>query len=636
MCGITGIYAFNDIGWFHSINLPKSNLAISHRGPDAGKIWTENRCGLGHRRLSILDLSSAANQPMTDPSGRYTIIFNGEIYNFQHLRKPLQDKGIQFNTSGDTEVLLQLLIHEGVSCLPKLHGFWAFAFYDKQEDELLIARDRFGIKPLVWYMDEDKFLFGSEMSAILAFGVPREIDYVSLFLYFQLCYVPEPHCIFKNMQKLPAAHYLKLKGRNLEIKRYYQTPCLAPSQFLKLSYEDAQKELLQRIEDSVQERMIADVPLGAFLSGGIDSSTVVAFASRFTNQLNTFSIGYKDEPLFDETKYANLVAKKYQTNHTVFTLTNDDLFEAIQELLNFYGEPFADSSAIPVYVLCKNTRKKVTVALSGDGGDEVFAGYNKHLGEWKARQRGWDTQLVKMMMPLLAKMPKNRNSFLGNKARQLYRFGSMMDLSPQERYWALCTWKKAEDVKSMLNLEVLSKVEEAELNKRIQGITQHIQGDDFNEILYADLQTLLPSDMLHKVDSMSMANALEVRVPLLDYRIVDFAFSLPSEYKINGKMKKRLLQDAVRPLLPAELYNRPKHGFDVPLAKGFRQELRGWVEELLKDDFIAEQGIFEVGYIRNLKNTVFNTQNFDQNQVWAILAFQYWWRKVTPVVKQEV
>lgn len=628
MCGITGIYAFNDVGWFHAINLSKSTEALRHRGPDAGQIWTANRCGLGHRRLSILDLSSAANQPMSDPSGRYTLVFNGEIYNFRQLRQALEKKGITFRTTGDTEVLLHLLIQEGATCLNKLHGFWAFAFYDQQENELLLARDRFGIKPLVWYMDEDKFLFASEVNAILAYGVPKDIDYTSLFLFFELNYVPEPYSIFKNVQKLPPAHYLTLKRREMRIERYYRVAYASPDTYLKISYEDAQKELLKHIEAAVEERMIADVPLGAFLSGGIDSSTIVAFAAKFTQHLNTFSIGYKDEPLFDETKYANLVAKKYQTNHTVFTLTNDDLFEAIQELLGFYGEPFADASAIPVYVLCKNTRKKVTVALSGDGGDEIFAGYNKHWGEWKARHKGWDAYLVGMLKPLLAKLPQNRNSFLGNKVRQLYRFASMMDLPPKERYWALCCWKSASEVARMCRQEVLANVEEAERTKRIATITHHLRGEDFNDVLYADVQMLLPSDMLHKVDSMSMANALEVRVPLLDYRIVDFAFSLPPEYKINGKMKKRLLQDAVRPLLPPELYNRPKHGFDVPLAKGFRRELRTWVEELLREDFIEAQGIFQTTYIRQLKQSIFQTNNFDQNQVWAILVFQHWWKNI--------
>lgn len=631
MCGISGIYAFNEIGQFFSINLHAANEALTHRGPDVGKLFLEDKTGLGHRRLSIIDLSADGNQPMTDESGRYTIIYNGEVYNYEALRKGLTDKGFTFQSDCDTEVVLKLYMHEGEACLNKLNGFFALAIFDKQENSLFLARDRMGIKPLVYYLDEDKFIFASEIPSLLAFNIPKELDYTSVYQYFQFSYIPAPHTAFKNIYKLMPGHCIKLKGRDMKVSQYYSVPFSQGCTYQNsLSYEGAKKQLLELLDDAVRMRLVADVPLGAFLSGGVDSSTIVALAAKYTKHLNTFSIGYKDEPLFDETKYANLVAKKYDTNHTVFKLGNDDFYAHIFNLLDMYGEPFADASQIPMYILCKETKKKVTVALSGDGADEVFAGYNKYLGEFRARENGFLARSLKQALPILRRLPKNRNSFLGNRIRQYHRFAEGMERSPQERYWYLTSWRSEQETQEMFATPIWDAIAQGNYSDRKSAILNNIKGDDFNEILHSDINVLLPNDMLHKVDSMSMANSLEVRVPFLDHRIVNFAFGLPAHYKINTTMKKRLLQDAVRYLLPKELYQRPKHGFDVPLAKGYKNELRGWISEMLDADFVAEQGLFNVDYINNLKNRVFESSNFDQNQVWAVLAFQHWWKKIEP------
>jgi asparagine synthase (glutamine-hydrolysing) len=566
---------------------------------------------------------------MTDPSGRYTIAFNGEIYNYQSLRQELEQQGVAFHSKSDTEVLLQLYIHEGERCLNKLNGFFAFAVYDEAEDTMFVARDRLGIKPLYYYLDEDKFLFSSEMRSLLAYNIPRELDAVSLYQYLQLSYIPAPATIFKQVHKLPPGHWIRVKkGEEARSEAFYEVPFSEGCTYEKsLGYEEAQRHLMALLDESVQLRMIADVPVGAFLSGGIDSSTIVALASRHTQHLNTFSVGYKDEPMFDETRYAKLVADRYKTEHTVFTLTNDDFYEHIFDLLDGYGEPFADASQIPVYILSQRTRRKVTVALSGDGADEVFGGYNKYLGEFKARERGLAARLLHQALPLWERLPQNRNSFLGNRVRQFHRFASSMDLSPQERYWFLCTWRSEADAQALLQPGLWQQVDAAEYARRKQAVVGAVKGKDFNEVLYADVKMLLPNDMLHKVDSMSMAHALEVRVPFLDHRVVNFAFSLPASYKINGNMKKRLLQDAVRDLLPKELYKRPKHGFDVPLAKGYKRELKSWIEGLLDPQFVAEQGIFRPEALQQLQARIFGGTNFDQNQVWALLAFQHWWKK---------
>ncbi|PIY11454.1 MAG: asparagine synthase (glutamine-hydrolyzing) [Flexibacter sp. CG_4_10_14_3_um_filter_32_15] len=634
MCGITGIFAFNEIGRFSLVRLQEATKRLEHRGQDAQRLYNDFFVGLGHRRLSILDLSSAANQPMSSKDERYTIVFNGEIYNFAALRKEfLSDlDNDDFETEGDTEVLLQLYIRFKEKCLEKLNGFFAFAVYDNQEQSIFIARDRTGIKPLLYYSDDDKFVFSSEMVSLMAYRFPKKIDWASLRLYFSLHYIPAPHTIFENVYKLPAGHYLKIKKKEVKLEKYYEVPATYENQdYSSISYEDSQKELVRLLEESVKLRLISDVPIGSFLSGGTDSSAIVALATRHTKHLNTFSIGYKDEPLFDETSYANLVAKKFSTNHIVFTLSNNDIFEAVFDMLPFLSEPFADSSAIPFYVLSKHTKQTASVALSGDGGDELFAGYNKYLGEYKVRNAGWKENLIKNNLGLLKKLPKSRNSFWGNKFRQLHRFAKAAGLSKQERYWFLSSFIDEQNVQNIFQSDIFDlSNEENKFQNRKNDYTKFISESkkgDINEMLYADMNLLLPNDMLHKADQFSMAHALEVRVPFLDHNVVNFAFQIEEKYKIDSKMKKRIVQDAFKTILPAELYNRSKHGFDVPLAKGFQTLLKPLVEQSLDRDFIQEQGIFSPVYTENLKQKVKQGTDYDQNHVWAFIVFQEWWKK---------
>jgi asparagine synthase (glutamine-hydrolysing) len=347
MCGITGVYAFSEIGRDYLDKIKASTDAIQKRGPDSQGHFYYDKCALGHRRLAILDLTADGAQPMTDESGRYTIVFNGEIFNFPDLKKKLIDKGYTFFSATDTEVLLKLYITEGKDFLKRLNGFFVFGIYDKEEDSLFIARDRMGVKPLLIYKDEDKLIFASEMKALLAFGISRKIDYTSLYQYLQFNYIPGPASIFKGVKKLEPGHYLFIRKNRVVKKAWYRIPYdKKKAKKNPLSYEQQQKELVTLMDQAVQRRLISDVPLGAFLSGGIDSSVIVALASRHTRQLNTFSIGYKDEPFFDETRYARLVADKYNTNHTVFSLTNQDLYDHLFDVLEYTDEPFADSSAL--------------------------------------------------------------------------------------------------------------------------------------------------------------------------------------------------------------------------------------------------------------------------------------------------
>ncbi len=628
MCGISGIYSFNENGKKYFDKLPLSANAMAKRGPDAEGFFYHNNAGLAHRRLSIIDTSAAANQPMTDRTGRYTIVFNGEIFNYQELR---DEKLAAFNyvpaTSSDTEILLQLYIRFGAQCLNWLKGFFVFAIYDSVDEALFLARDRFGKKPLLYFTDADKFIFASEMKALLPFGIPREIDFTSLYQYFQLNYVPSPASIFRGVKKLEQGHYLILKKSEITTCQYYH---IENNPANVIEYDDAKKQLVNLMDASVKHRLIADVPLGAFLSGGIDSSVIVALASHHTPHLNTFSIGYKDEPFFDETYYADLVAKKCNTNHTVFSLTNNDFLEHLFNVLDYIDEPFADSSCLPTYILSKYTRAKATVALSGDAGDEIFAGYNKHAAEYKVRQHSLINSLVKNNDWLWKILPQSRNGKISNLIRQLHRFSEGSKLNVRDRYYRWCSISTPEAAMQMFHPSVQLKIDESLFIERKNLITESINDDkDFNEILLADMNGVLVSNMLFKVDMMSMANSLEVRSPFLDVDVVNFAFTLNESYKIDSQFKKKIVQDAFRDMLPAELYNRPKKGFEIPLLNWFRKELRSLItDDLLSESFIREQGIFDMNVINKIKAKLFSANPGDTHAViWQLIVFQYWWKK---------
>jgi len=625
MCGITGVYAFSDKGRDNFRNIKKSVMSLNMRGPDTSGFVEKGKACLGHSRLSIIDLSDAASQPFSDVTGRYTIVFNGEIYNYKEHREYLVKKGLPLKTQSDTEVLLYLYIIEGVNCLKKLNGFFSFAVYDSREDTLFIARDRIGIKPLLYYYDKNKLLFASEMKALIELGIPKNIDKTSLSQYFQFNYIPSTYTIFENVKKLEHGHYIYISNNITKKQQYYKIN-YNRNRNTDLSYDQAKTKLKELISESIKLRMISDVPLGSFLSGGVDSSIIVAEASKLTDNLNTFSIGYKDEPFFDETHYAELVAEKFKTNHRIFKLTNDELYDNLHKVLDYIDEPFADSSALAVHILSMHTRKHVTVSLSGDGADELFSGYNKHKAHFEAMQGGLKSSLIKAGYPLWNALPKSRNSKSTNTIRQLQKFAEGLRLDAKERYWR---WASVYSEKSANNLFQI-QVSLNDLCKRKNNILKHIlPRETVTDILYTDMQLVLVSDMLHKVDSMSMANSLEIRTPFLDHNIVDFVFSLPDSYKINSTMRKRILQDAYRDELPSDIYKRPKHGFEVPLLSWFRNELKDELfNNYLNDDFIVKQNIFNLAEIKKLKEQLFSNNPGDiQYHLWALLVFQHWWKK---------
>lgn len=606
MCGITGFKKFSDCFELDK-SLESATASLKLRGPDNQSTFIDQPVGLGHTRLSILDTSDRADQPMHDKSGRYTLVYNGEIYNYKELSKTLNT---ELTTTSDTEVLLYLLIKEGAKCLEKLNGFFAFAFYDSLEKELLIARDKMGIKPLHYYHNNDFFAFGSEMKALFHFPLPKKINKKALAWYMRLTYLPQSESMIEGVRKLKPGHFISIKNSKVNITSYWK---LDTPQKFKGDYDTAKSTTVNLLEKSVERRMVADVPLGSFLSGGTDSSAVVAMACKFKTNIHTFSIGYQDHSFFDETNYAELVAEKFKTNHTTFSLTNDDLLSSLSKVIDYIDEPFADSSAIPTYILSNQVSKQLKVALSGDGADELFGGYYKHLAFNRSIT---GSSFLKKSAPLLRKMPQSRSSKIGNTVRRLSKYANLLDMPKADRYLYLASFNTEPNqyLKEKSSFANLFEVGNSEFG--------------LNDFLDQDLQLVLPGDMLTKVDLMSMANSLEVRVPFLDKDMVNFARSLPADFKVSGSKRKRVLQDAFEHILPTELHHRSKKGFEVPLLHWLKHELSSEIDNVVfNENYLNTQGLFITENVLGLKKILHSNNPMDVHVIiWTIYVFQKWYQ----------
>jgi len=589
--------------------------ALKHRGPDNQECKIHSNVALGHVRLSIIDADNRSNQPFCDPSGRYTLIFNGEIYNFKELREDLEIKGVPFITDSDTEVLLHLLISEREKAIPRLNGFFAFAFYDNQRDEILFARDRMGIKPLIIYEDGDKFILCSELNSLFHFDIDKTIDADALNHYLGLTYIPASHTIIEKAYKIKPGEYGVIKEKSVILRPYTE---VRRNPYAKLNYQDSTHELRKLMNEAVERRLISDVPLGCFLSGGVDSSVVATIASKHKQKLDTFSIGF-DHKYFDESGYARQVAEKIGSQHHEFILTKKDFEDEFENFLESIDEPFADSSAFATYLLAKETKKEVTVALSGDGADELFGGYNKHKALLKSEdfsQR--DKLLVKGASSVLGSLSNNRTSKWGQINRKVQKMNSGLKLDIEARYWHWCHFVSIEDVVNILRPEHY---------RTINWEGYMIQ--DVSDSLIADQHFVLSNDMLKKVDLMSMAHSLEVRTPFLDPKVVDFANSLPLAFKLGKNATKRILKDAYRDELPEDVIDRPKKGFEIPLQDWLGDQISEILDsEKFSKEFIEEQAIFNYDGIRGLLKKVSNKKFGDRIYlVWSLLIFQHWWKK---------
>lgn len=628
MCGIAGILDLNGQRPIDRDLLSRMNNALLHRGPDGGDFFVEPGIGLGHRRLAIIDLAGGS-QPLFNEDGSVVIVFNGEIYNFKKLVPILEARGHVFRTRSDTEVIVHGWEEWGPACVDHLRGMFAFALWDKKQQTLFLARDRLGEKPLYYTQAADgTFLFGSELKALLVHpAVGRELNAAAIEDYFAYGYVPDPKTIYHGIHKLPPGHVLTLRrGAALPAPRAYWDVAFRER---KLGDENAvADELVGRLREAVDMRMIAEVPIGAFLSGGVDSSAVVAMmAGLSADPINTCSIsfGAKD---YDESRYAAMIAERYGTRHHVRQVTEDD-FDLIDRLALFYDEPFADSSSMPTYRVCQLARERVTVALSGDGGDEVFAGYRRY--RWHHYE-----ELVRRAVPAALRRPLF--GFLGSvypKADWAPRpLRAKSTLQGIARDSVEAYFRSVGVVTDEMRRRLFSPSFARSLQgyRAIEVLEQHMRGapadDHLSQIQYADLKTYLAGDILVKVDRASMANSLEVRVPILDHEFIEWAAGLPLAMKLRGTDGKYVFKKALEPLVPGEVLYRPKMGFSVPLARWFRGPLRERVRQALSSKALAEAGIFDMAYLTTLADQHQSGARDHSATIWALLMFESFFRQV--------
>ena len=641
MCGITGIITSEGLNPSIVSKFEKATIELSHRGPDFSKTIADSHVMLGHTRLSIIDLDMRSNQPMSDHSKRFSIVFNGEIYNFQDLKKDSESHGVVFHTTSDTEVLLSQYILHGQKCLQKLNGCFAFAIYDRESKSIFIARDRMGIKPLVYYVDEKTVAFASEMKSLLELGFERKLDKVSAFTFFKLNYIPAPHTILENHFKLKPGHCALINISenkvNIELEEYYTIPYDSEDEksINAQDYKSSQSVLKRFVRESVRRRLVSDVPVGAFLSGGIDSSIITAIAKQEKDDIEAFSIGFPDHSYYDESNHARKVAKHLGVKHHVFELTEDELLESAEEFLSYIDEPFGDSSSLNVNILSKKVSHCVTVALSGDGGDELFAGYHKHSAEFRLRNPKFAEHTVGKLSSFWNTLPSSRSGYISNKIRQLQKFGDGYQMARKERYWRWAGTLNEEQVNYLIKEDMLNRTQRLsdhgfDYKKRKEVILKSIsKSGTLNEVLFADAKLVLPNDMLFKVDHSSMRHHLEVRTPLLDHHIVNFAFRLPVMFKVNHHMKKKILQDSYRDILPSEVFDRAKKGFEVPLLEWMKGGFRSRFKKLIQDDeFIIEQGLFNPIALKEYSRKLFSNNPGDSaSWAWSFLVFQTWYKK---------
>ncbi len=631
MCGICGKFDFSNQGISQDL-IKKMTQSFSYRGPDDEGCYIKTPIGLGHRRLSIIDLSASGHQPMCNEDESIWLVFNGEIYDFEALRTSLKHKGHTLKSRTDCETVIHLYEDEGIQCLHHLNGMFAFAVWDSRFEQLWLVRDRLGIKPLHYYWDGKKLVFASEIKAILRDpSVPREIDWEALDLYLTLNYIPAPRTIFKDIKKLAPGHYLSAKKGEISLESYWDIPI--DSLLSDISHKDRQRprgsRLFQMLENAVRRRLISDVPLGAFLSGGIDSSIVVALMARNATQpVKTFSIGYKDLPSFDETKYARDVATFNHTDHHEFKLGYRDILDAFPKVLENLDEPFADSSAVPTYIVSRETRDHVTVALSGDGGDELFAGYRMYQGEYWSRYYARIPAFIRnqLIAPLVNTLPDTREKPSLEKIRRVKKFIKGMSNAFAERFYG---WREVFSFstrKDLLKVPFNENVYLRIIHEIVKKEEDRFFGDTINMMLYMDMKGLLPNDMLTKVDRMSMANSLEVRVPFLDYTVVEYVFRLKGDTKLRGRTGKYVLMETFKDLLPPSLHSRPKWGFEMPIGAWLKKELKFLIDDYLDEGKIKKQDIFHYEIIKDLIGRHMSGRQDTSWHLWNLIVFQHWHR----------
>ena len=657
MCGIVGLLDPQQKIPDRSVALAGMTAALRHRGPDDSGLWTDadNCLGLGHRRLSILDLSSHGHQPMTSASGRYVISYNGEVYNFEALREELEKKGFRFNGGSDTEVILAAVEAWGLrDAVCRFVGMFAFALWDRKTRRLSLVRDRLGIKPLYFAESSGFMAFASELKALrLIPGMSLDVDRGALTLLLTYNYIPAPHTIYRRVHKLEPGHIVEFGVENGRLARTYDgaywSARYVTQDGQRNPLEGSTEELIDTVEsallDAVKSRMIADVPLGAFLSGGIDSSTVVAMMQAQSGRpVKTFTIGFTEKD-YNEAVAAKAVAAHLKTDHTELYVTPAEAREVIPRLPTLYDEPFSDSSQIPTFLVSQLARKSVTVALSGDGGDELFCGYNRYSWGrrlWKAL-KWWPVSARTTLARIVHRLPPERwNEILrpamavvpgryrvGLPGDKLHKLAKALDFATPGDLYRNVISVSADPLNMVIGAERISTA----LDEWQTGSTQHKFTE---EMMYYDLVTYLPDDILVKVDRASMGVGLEARVPILDHRVVELAWRLPMHLKLRNGQGKWILRRILSRYVPDILFERPKTGFGVPIGAWLRGPLRDWAENLLRSDRLQQEGFFNPSLVGTLWHDHLSGQRNWEHNLWSILMFQAWLEDSSNLSTEEV
>ncbi len=616
MCGICGISHFG--GSVERGTIEAMCASLRHRGPDDHGVHVQGPVGLGAARLSIIDVEGG-HQPLCNEVGSIWAVQNGEIYNYAALRADLLRRGHRFTTHGDTEVLVHLYEEYGDDFVQRLHGMFAFALWDAPRQRLLLARDRLGIKPLVYMLHAGRLLWGSEIKAILTAGVPRRVDPAALHDYLSFDYVPGPRTMFDGISKLPAGHLLIWDG-DMQVRRYWDVP--AKQHDVGHDRGELRAHLRNLLEDAVREAMVSDVSVGAFLSGGLDSSVVVALMSRLAKApVRTFSVGFRERS-YNELPYARMVAERYGTDHHE-VIVEPHIEEVIHEIVDHFDEPFADSSAVATYYVAQVARQHVKVALSGDGGDEIFGGYTIYQADRLAHlYRHLPRLLAEGMIPAVVnRLPVSEGKMSWDlKARRFVERARLDPLTAHASWRVIFT----EGMKEQLYADGAAACHDS-LDLLRAYFDAYPGNDLLNRFLYVDTKVSLVDDMLTKVDRMSMANGLEVRVPLLDHRLVEWMSQVPSSYKVRGLSLKYLFKDVACDLLSRKIVDRRKAGFHVPIPGWIKQELRPLIAEQLSPAAVARQGVFDPHYVRALLDAhQCGRENYSRN-IWGLLIFSLWY-----------
>ena len=616
MCGICGVVGSPDQDL-----LKKMCGIMKHRGPDDEGYFIDKDIGLGIRRLSIIDLETG-HQPIYNEDRTVIVVLNGEIYNYKELAYELKAKGHRFYTNSDTEVLVHLYEDLKEDCLDKLRGMFAFAIWDKDEEKLFLARDRLGIKPLYYTYQDNVFLFASEIKALLEDGrLPRSINILALDYYLSFLYIPAPMTIFKGINKLTHGHYLTLKKGNLNVKHYWRLNFTQDKQRSVGFYKD---KIISSLKEAIKSHLVSDVPLGVFLSGGIDSSAIVALMHQLgAGSIKTFSIGYEESfASYNELEYSRLIAKRFNTQHQEF-IVKPDIREIIPAVVRYLDEPFADSSAILNYLISKEASQHVKVALSGIGGDEVFGGYPRYIGADISSYYDKLPYLLRHLLQYGSSYIKS-TSLARDTSGRLKRFLQAGLLTPQERYLAWITYFDYQMKDEIYNPDIKQEIKQKKECLHLKYFQEIINQDYLSRVVYVDINTYLPDDLLIMADRMSMANSLELRVPFCDHRLMDSCFAIPYQLKLKGLRLKGLFKESLKNILPQEIINKPKQGFMIPLADWLREDLKTYVSQILSKENIKKRGYFNPDYVEKILKMHFTKEAVLTHQIWSLLVLELW------------